>query len=253
MNRIRISIMALFFSAISSVGYAYEYDSEGYEKVIDFLLKVPRPEQWGRINIEHSKIKTVKELREFYKDRSKSKEEYFHTAYNSILNNIRDEHMVFFAISILNNNRINYAYEIDLLEYALDRNISYNREMDGDGWRYSGKPGDTIGGFIRSLAMRYNWSKEYNKSIDLIESFLKLRENDVNHAILEFIALEHAGALKEVGRLDEAIIIVGDAIKKYDGPRESWLMSRLENYTKEKLCLEKANKSLKGDAACNAL
>ena len=45
-------------------------------------------------------------------------------------NNINNEKLVFFSVFIMTDNGVGYKYEIELLEYVIERNILYKRTWE---------------------------------------------------------------------------------------------------------------------------
>jgi len=189
-----------------------------------FQEAAPRPEWWDRIHAK--RVNTLDEMLVYWRDNTRTPNQFFKSAYQAILDHPTDSDLVVNAINLMPYGDSAYPHTVTMLEFALEHYYYYERPLHN----YGGKSGDAIAGIVEKLAKTYNRAGDYAYAVEVCERLLDLREREVNDQMLELISLQYAEALYGHGRTNDAVAWLETAIVKYDGDWEPKLQGKLDEY-----------------------
>jgi hypothetical protein len=186
----------------------------------------PRPAWWNRVSIRGVHIRSYDDLLSYWQSKERSKNQFFKAAYQAVLDYPHEPAIVVTSIKLMPYGDSSYPHLIPLLEFAIERYFDYNEPLGN----YSGKAADSIAGIVEKLASLYTRYQQPERALALIERLLASRAKAINDHLLELLALEHANALAELDRRDDAIAVLQHAIATYHGSWEKRLRQQLATY-----------------------
>jgi outer membrane protein assembly factor BamB/thiol-disulfide isomerase/thioredoxin len=193
----------------------------------DFQGQFPRPAWWDSVSIDGVKIRTLDDLWSVSGEHhDKDRRVVFKAAYQAILYHPFDEEIVVAAIEHFPNYDPKYPHLVEILEFGLNNYFGYRSDR-------TDPPGTWIASITESLATRYIFEKRYSDAISIIDRLFAEYEGEVNDHMMETITLEYARALHGLNRLVEAIRVLENAIKEFEGSWEESLKKRLSEYKVE--------------------
>jgi len=198
-----------------------------------FQKVFPKP-NWLQETSEYTvKINSLSGLLDFNRvyhsqnKQQKSRDLYFKTMYEAVLDNPDNEDIVVSAISNLALVFHRDPNIIPLLEFAVSKYFYYKRPITE---MYPGEQGDSIGMLVQKLVYYYNQKRQFKKSIEITKRLMDERKTDLNDNILELLSLKYAEALFGEERYDEAVDALNEAIYMYKGSWEKRLREKLAEY-----------------------
>ncbi|MFQ5599824.1 MAG: tetratricopeptide repeat protein [Candidatus Krumholzibacteriia bacterium] len=192
----------------------------------EFAAACPKPTWWDEVSIKGVTIVTYDDLIAYWQNKERSKSQFFKAAYQTILDHPENTDLLVAAIGLMPYGDTTYPHTIALLEFAVDHFFDYDRPT----MSYSGKSADTIAGIVEKLAKAYNGRGRYDDTLALVERFLREREAQTNDHLLELLSLPYAAAHHANGQQEQAVVVLEDAISRYEGGWEKRLQDELQRY-----------------------
>lgn len=180
----------------------------------DFQARFPLPETLQ--NLEVPVFDNLQGLLDYWRCDSRSKQQFFKSAYLSLLARPLNDEMVVQAIDLMPLTYSDYPQLQTLLEFGL-KNYYYFQSHDS---MYSGKSGDQVAGIALKLAELYNKQPNYPKTIELLKRFLDERKKEINDHMLQLMSWEYTYAVWKQGDPGKAKEILKQALHNY--PEGSW-------------------------------
>ena len=175
----------------------------------------PRPEWWDAAG-EVPRVHSLDGFLQVWQDKGLTAEQKAKALFQAIEDNHQtDDDITAPAITYIYYVARSYPYLRELTEFGVRRYLDYDRPME----RYSGKPGDLSGGLARNLAEIYIRDGEPERAVPVLRHILGPRRDEVNGHTLQLAAITLGQALEKLGRGPEAVEVLIDARRSFDG---SW-------------------------------
>ena len=81
-----------------------------------FSYNSPKPSNWNSVDISNVEIESYDDLSAYWSSKDRTGDQFFKAAYQSILDNILDDDMVFLSVGLMEGQNKNYEYDIELLD-----------------------------------------------------------------------------------------------------------------------------------------
>lgn len=185
----------------------------------------PRPAWWDAVG-EVPRVHTMEGFLQLWQDRDLSAEQKAKALFQAIEDHSRgDDDITAAAVTYFYSVGRSYPYLRELTEFGVGRYLDYDRPLDG----YMGKAGDLSAGMVRNLSNIYIADGEPERAVPLLRHILGPRRDEVNDHLLEFAALNLGRALGMLGRGPEAVEVLLDARREFDGDWEAQLDDELDD------------------------